>query len=258
MRKYLAAAVLVITVFTCSVARSAPPIFKEKKYFGPIPFNSFSLAVGFLDGANFDYLTDHLDDWAKQSCGQKFGYDDFEDLPIAPYARLAYERQLTPNHFFKIATSLSHLKVTSLGRECVLIAPDTTNNTILLDFTQTFRVYLLSFDAGFSYYFVTPEVERFSPYAGAGFSAVIPMARLKTESTYDGKPYDNPAANISRNSYEAGMHLEFGMNYYLTNRYAFGIEGRYQMAHSKFYIHKGNFDLDYAAFALSLNLIYLL
>jgi len=52
--------------------------------------------------------------------------------------------------------------------------------------------------------------------------------------------------------------VEFGMNYYITNRYAFGIEGKYLMAHSKFYIHNSNFDLNYSGLALSLNLIYLL
>jgi len=258
MKRYLVAATLAIAVFACSAAQSAPPIFKEKKYFGPIPWNCFSFAAGFLDGANFDYLTEGLDNWSKKNCAQNFGFDNFEDLPLAPYARLAYERRLTPNHFFKVASSIAYLSTTGAGRECVSIAPDTTNYNIALDVDQTFSVYLLSTDFGFSYYFVAPEVERLSPYAGAGFSAVVPMARLKTESTLNGKPYSNPAENVSRNSFEAGMHVEFGMNYYITNRYAFGIEGKYLMAHSKFYIHNSNFDLNYSGFALSLNLIYLL
>jgi opacity protein-like surface antigen len=256
MKRCLVAALFI--AITCSAARSAPPVFKEKKYFGPIPWNSFSVAVGFLDGANFDYLTDYLDSWAKQGCGQAFGFDTFAELSLAPYARLAYERQLTPNHFLKLASSFSYLKTTSIGKECVIVPVDTTSESRVLDINQTFKVYLLSFDAGFSYYFVPPEVERFSPYAGAGFSAVLPFTRLTTPSTFNGKPYPNPAENISRNSLEAGLHLEFGMNYYVTNRYAFGIEGRYQMAHSKFFIHKSNFDLDYSGFTLSLNLIYLL
>jgi opacity protein-like surface antigen len=257
MKRYLVAAAFVIAVFACSAAQSAPPIFKEKKYFGPIPWNSFSLAVGFFDGADIDYLTEGLDNWSKKNCAQRYGFDNFEALPLAPYARLAYERRLTPNHFFKAASSIAYLKTTGTGLECVpIIPPDTTGKNIALD--QTFKVYLLSIDFGFSYYFVAPEVERFSPYAGAGFSAVVPMARLETESTLNGVPYSNPDENVSRNSFEAGMHMEFGMNYYITNRNAFGIEGRYQMAHSKFYIHNSNFDLNYSGFTLSLNLIHLL
>jgi hypothetical protein len=258
MKGYLVAGVFLIAVFVSSAVQPAPPIYKERKYFGPIPWNSFSVGVGFYDGANFDYLTEHLDNWAKQRCGQKFGFDNFENLPLAPHIRLGFERQLTPNHFLKISSSLSYLKTTSLGTDCV--PTDTTR--LNLDINRTFKAYFFSLDAGFSYYFVTPEVERFSPYAGAGFSAIVPMARLKTKSTYQGDPYTNPAEtdseNVSQNSFEAGMHMEFGMNYYITNRYAFGLEGKYQMAHSKFYIHKGNFDLNYSGFTLSLNLIYLL
>ena len=48
------------------------------------------------------------------------------------------------------------------------------------------------------------------------------------------------------------------MTYFITNRYAAGLEGKYQMSQSKFYIHDGNFDLNYSGFILSLNLIYYL
>lgn len=251
MKKYPIFVLVVVSMLACSVAQGAPPIFKEKKLFGPIPYNSFSLAVGFFDGADFTYLTEHLDNWAKA----RNGSETFEELSPAPYGRLSYERQLTPNHFFKGSTTLSYINTSSVGNY-VAEYPDTN---YALDIQRTLEVYLLTFEVGFSYYFVPPEPQRVSPYVGAGFAGVVPMVRLNTESTTsDGNPFSNPGENVSQNSFEAGLHLEFGMTYVITNRYAAGIEGKYQMAQSKFYIHDGNFDLKYTGFILSLNLIYYL
>jgi opacity protein-like surface antigen len=252
MKKYSVFVLLVVSLLVCSVAQGAPPIFKEKKLFGPIPYNSFSLGVGFLDGVDFTYLTEHLNNWA-YAHGK--GYETFEELSPAPYGRLSYERQLTPNHFFKGSTTLSYINTSSVGA-FIAEQPD-TNYALTME--RTLKVYLLTFEAGFSYCFIPPEPQRFSPYAGAGFAAVVPMVRLDTKCTQsDGSPFSAPEENASRNSFQAGLHMEFGMTYYITNRYAAGLEGRYQMAQSKFYIHGGNFDLKYAGFILSLNLIYYL
>ncbi len=251
MKKYSIVAFVVLSLLVCSVAQGAPPIFKEKKYFGPIPYNSLFLAVGFFDGADFTYLTEHLDNWAKA----RNGSETFEELSPAPYGRLSYERQLTPNHFFKGSASLSYIHTSSVG-SYVAALPDTNYD---LSIERTLKVYLLTLEAGFSYYFTPPEPQRFSPYVGAGFAAVVPMVRLDTESTKsDGTPFSNPAENVSQNSFQAGLHMEFGMTYFITNRYAAGLEGKYQMAQSKFDIHNGNFDLKYSGFILSLNLIYYL
>lgn len=252
MKKHSILIVVVVSMFACSVAHGAPPIFKEKKFFGPIPYNSFSFAAGFLDGADFTYLTEHLNNWAN---AHGKGHDTFEELSPAPYGRLSYERQLTPNHFLKGSASMSYLNTSSVGAY-VAEYPDTNYN---LAISRTLKVYLLTLEAGFSYYFVSPEPQRASPYAGAGFAAVVPMVRLDTKSTMsDGTPFSNPGENVSRNSFQAGLHMEFGVNYYFTNRYAAGLEGKYQMSQSKFYIHDGNFDLKYTGFILSLNLIYYL
>ena len=253
MKKHSIFALVVLSLLVCSIAQGAPPIFKEKKYFGPIPYNSIFLAVGFYDGADYTYLTEHFDIWAKA----RYGSDTFEELSPAPYGRLSYERQLTPNHFFKGSAGMSYINTSSDG-SYVAIVDDTTNVELAIE--RTLKVYLLAFEAGFSYYFTPPEPQRFSPYVGAGFAAIVPMVRLDTESTkkIDGTPFANPTEDVSRNSFEAGLHLEFGMTYFITNRYAAGLEGKYQMAQSKFYIHNGNFDLKHSGFILSLNLIYYL
>ncbi|MCX5753608.1 MAG: hypothetical protein NTW97_08165 [Candidatus Krumholzibacteria bacterium] len=252
MRKYSIFVLLVVSLLACSVAQGAPPIFKEKKYFGPIPYNSFSFSAGFLDGVDLTYLTEHFNNWAYL---RGKGSDTFEELSPAPYGRLSYERQLTPNHFLKGSASLSYINTSSVGNY-VAMFPDTN---YALDIERTLKVYLCTVEAGFAYYFVSPEPQRFSPFVGAGFAAVFPMVRLDTKSTMsDGKPFSNPGENVSRDSFEAGLHMEFGMTYFITNRYAAGLEGKYQMSQSKFYIHDGNFDLKYSGFVLSLNLIYYL
>jgi hypothetical protein len=252
MKKYSVFVLLVVSLLACSVAHGAPPIFKEKEFFGPIPYNSLSLSVGFYDGADIHYLTEHFDTWAKNHGN---GKDTFKELSPGPYGRLSYERQLTPNHFFKGSACLSYVSTSSVGNY-VAEFPDTN---IALDIKRNFKVYLLTLEAGFMYYFTPPEPQRFSPYAGAGFAAVVPMVRLDTKSTTsDGSPFSNPGENVSRNSFQAGLHMEFGLTYLISNRYAAGIEGKYQMAQSKFYIHKGNFDLNYSGFILSLNLTYYL
>ena len=216
MKRHLVAAILIVAMCACSIAYAAPPIFKDKKYFGPMPFGSLSLSVGFLDGADFSLLTDALNDWAVA----RHGSDNFGDLPLAPSARLAYEYQLTPNHFLRVSSTFTYLKQTSTG-SYIAAYPDTN---YALDIARTLKVYLLTFEAGFSYYFITPAPESFSPYAGAGFGAVIPMVRLDTKSSLaeNGAPFANPGENVSSNTFEAGLHVEFGMNYYLSNRFALG------------------------------------
>jgi hypothetical protein len=254
MKKYSVLVLLVVSLLACSVAQGAPPIFKEKKFFGPIPYNSLSFSAGFLDGPDFIDLTAHLNNWAYIH-GK--GMDTFDELSPAPYGRLSYERQLTPNHFFKGSTSLSYINTSSVGSYIADIN-DTTKYE--LNMARTLKVYLATVEAGFSYYFVSPEPQRFSPSVGAGFAAVIPMVRLDTERTMKstGAPFVDNGENVSRSSFQAGLHMEFGMTYFLTNRYAAGLEGKYQMAQSKFYIHDYNFVLKYTGFILSLNLIYYL
>lgn len=252
MKKYLCLLIVLVIAMTTADVSSAPPIFKQKKYYGPIPLNTISLSIGFIDGPDAEYLTNHLDEWAFQ----RNGYDIFESIATSPYLRIGYERQLTPNHFFRTSIGFAYLKTESIGFYVAQVPQADTTALIPLEINRTFKVYLFSLEAGFAYYFISPEVRRFSPYVGAGFAAVFPLARLNTDSYNEGHLFSNPGENISRNSFEAGMHTEFGMIYYITNRYSAGIEGRYQMSQSKFYIHNGNFDINYAGFTLTLNLYH--
>ncbi len=238
--------ILVALVLFCSAeAGSAPPLFKEKKYFGPVPVNSINVNFGFIDGPSIEYLAEHFDNWATM----RGGFDTFKDIGGSPFARIGYSRQVSPNHFVKTVLSLSYLKSTSTG-EYVAEFPDTL---IPLSIGRKFEIYLLSFDLGFSYHIMPPEARQLSPYIGAGFSFVFPLTRLSTDSyEEDGSYFSNPEENISQNSDEVGIYGEFGILYYVSNRYSLGFEGRYQMAQSKYYHHDGNFDIRYSGFALSI------
>lgn len=255
MKGYMTAAAIILFVCITVEAGAAPPRFKQKKYFGPIPYNTMSVSVGFIDGPSAEYLTDHLNQWAKDRNGRETS----EDFSTSPFVKASYQRQLSPHHFFNSSVCFSYLNLSSVGDYVATVdLPDTNNVNLPLDVDRNFKVYLFSVDLGFLYYFVTPEVRRFSPFVGAGFAAVIPLARLETDSfnSTTGEPFDNPGETVSRNSFEAGLHTVFGMVYYLTNRYSAALEGRYQMSQSKFYHHEANFVIDYAGFTLGLTLNY--
>ena len=252
MKRFLQMSIVFIVMITAADAGFAQTLFKQKKYFGPIPFNTVSLSIGFIDGPSAELLAADLDHWALTE--GRAGYDDFELISTSPFARVGYQRQLTPNHFLRTSFCFSYLKTSSLGFYHAINDPPPFG----IDIKRTLKIYLLSLEIGFAYYLISPEVRHISPYVGGGFAAIFPLVRLDNESflSDDGSPFPNPGENVSRNSLEAGIHGEFGMTYYITNRYSAGIEGRYQMAQSKFYTHKGNSDIDYAGFSLSMNLYH--
>lgn len=252
MKKYLPAVAILIVSILFAETVPAQTRFKRKKYFGPIPYNTLNLSIGFIDGPSAEYLTDHLLEWAKQ----RHGTESSEEMSTSPFARIGYERQVSPNHFFRASLCFSYLNISSFGDYVAQVTQADTMAAIPLDVERSFKVYLLSLDIGFLYYFIGPEVRRFSPFVGAGFSTVFPLTRLETDSFHNGEPFSNPGETVSRNSIEAGLHTEFGMVYYITNRYSAAIEGRYQMAQSKFYHHDANFDIDYHGFTLGLVLNY--
>jgi hypothetical protein len=261
MKRNLSSVLVIAILMLCVAAeeQAAPPVFKEKKYFGPIPYNTLGFAIGFLDGPTAEYLIEHLDHWANE----RAGFDAWENFRISPFARFGYERQITPKHFLKTSVAVARLEAISIGEYIGQITipsptpnyPDTTINAPLV-IERTFRTYLVAAEIGFTYYFFAPEVRHTSPFLGAGFAAVFPFEELETDTWWQGQPIDNRGENVSEKSMEAGLHLEFGVVYYLTNRYSAAVEGRYQMTQSKFRHHKANFDIRYSGFTLTLNVNY--
>lgn len=252
MKKTIALTMALVIALIAANAHAKPPLFKQKKYYGPIPFNTVSFSLGFVDGPSAEYLIQHFNWWAVA----RNGYDEWEDFTTSPFARVGYERQMTPNHFFRTSLSFGYLKGKSQGEYVASVTQADTLANIALDIKRELAVYLFQLEAGFSYFFISPEPRSFSPYVGAGFAAVIPVVRLNTDSYSNGSPFSNPAETISRESLEVGFHAELGMIYYITNRYSAAMEGRFQQAQSEFYIHDANFDIDYGGFTLALNFNY--
>ena len=139
--------VLVIAALAAN-ALAAPPLFKQKKFYGPIPFNTFTFAVGFLDGPTAENFTDYLSRWAVH----RNGYDNWDYYSTSPYARVGYERQMTPNHFFRTSLSFAYLGTSSVG-EYVASVYDVQGDSlrnVQLDIERDLDDYLFQLEAGFS------------------------------------------------------------------------------------------------------------
>lgn len=249
MKRLSILALALVALLPADDASAQQTLYRQKKYFGPIPLNGLSINVGFIDGPDHQYLTDHLISWAETEHG---GSENWEDWSTSFYSRVQYQRQITPNHVLTGSVNFSYLSASANGDYFTRTDP-----IVYLLTERTLKVYLLSFDAGFLYYMVKPEVQQMAPYLGGGFSAFLPMERLETTlRTESGTAYSNPGETLSENSVEVGLHGEFGLIYYISNRYAAGIEGRYQKSQSKFTIHEYNFDVDYSGLTLSIVLQY--
>ena len=223
---------------------SAQMLFRNKKMYGPVPGMSININIGFIDGPDASHLAEHLDYWAQQQNGSEM----FNEISTSPYMQVGYEYRIAPMFFLTTKLNFSYLKAKSAGNYV-------KNTTIDLLINRKLEIYLLSLDFGFKHYFSKPMPRTVCPYFGVGLSPVLPMVRLNNDSYLAAtrEPYDNPEETVSKNSLVVGAHAEFGLNYFITNRFSAGIEGRFQMCQSDFEIHDGNFDIKYAAFNLALS-----
>ena len=244
-RRIILLSVLVACLLTSAVY-AAPSVYKEKKYFGPIPKHNVNFSFGFIDGPDDEYLTEHLEFWAQLNGGR----DYFQNISTAPYAQISYEHQVSPFHFFRGSFSFCYLSNNSIGDVTLPVADE---GLVAFNIDRTLKVYYFSLDIGFGYYLIEPKVRALTPYISGGFSGAIPMVKLETDATRQigGTSFDLPGENVDKTSFQTGIHAEFGMRYLISNRQAAGLEGRYQMSQSKFEIHEGNFDLDYSGLSLA-------
>jgi hypothetical protein len=244
----LAALVLILLAVDVSAQSS---LYKQKKYFGTIPMNGFNIFVGFLDGPDHSNLSNFFTETGGYA-EQHGGYETWEDWSTSFYSRIGYQRQVSPNHFLVTNFNFSYLTADASGELFTTTDPPEYVTT-----ARTFSTYLFSFDLGFQYYMIKPQVQKIAPYLGGGFSAVIPYEKL--ESTYtkeDGTVIEDPASNVTETSFEPGVYAQFGINYYISNKWGATLDGRFQMAQSKFKVLGGNFDVDYAGLCLALGLHY--
>lgn len=243
--KKAALLIVILMITICGVkAEANQTVFKPKKYYGPIPYNSVSLNFGFLDGADASNFTDYITYWTVTKRSGKLTWNPFK---ASPYLRVGYTGRIAPQYFIRASASFSYLKASASGDYIAQL-----DSLIPLDTKREFKVFLFSAELGFTYHFIKPEAKEFSPYFGVGMAALFPYAKFETDNWYQKVPFSAPGDNESKFSMEAGFHSEFGLEYYLTNRFSFTLEIRYQMGQSKFRYDQANFDIDYSGFTLSL------
>ena len=252
MRKSLPVVLALLLVFVAADLSAQSSLYKKKKYFGAIPMNGVNIFVGFLDGPDHQYLTDHLNTFAVLHGGS----ETWDDWSTSFYTRVGYQRQVSPNHFLVTNLNFSYLSAAGSGELYTRTDP-----SVYVTTDRTLTTYLFSLDLGFLYYMIKPEVQKIAPYIGGGFSAVVPHEKL--ESTFrrdDGTVYDNPGESVSETSFEPGVYAQFGINYYISNKWGVTFDGRFQMTQSKFKIQReefgGNFDVNYAGLCLTIGLQY--
>ena len=248
MRKSLPVVLALLLIFVAADLSAQSSMYKKKKFFGAIPMNGVNVFVGFLDGPDHKYLTDHLNTFAIL----RGGSETWDDWSTSFYSRVGYQRQVSPNHFLVMNLNFSYLSTDGNGD-----LHTRTDPSVYVTTERTLTTYLFSLDVGFLYYMIKPEVQKIAPYIGGGFSGVVPIEKL--DSTFrrdDGSVVENPDESVSETSFEPGVYAQFGINYYISNKWGVALDGRFQMTQSKFRIHGGNFDINYAGLCLAIGLQY--
>jgi hypothetical protein len=260
-------------ILTHTVVVVAGPILKPRKYHGPIPRNTVTLRVGFLGGPNNEKMIEYLDDVIAKSAGEAFTTDFENSLVIDA----TYMYKVHPQVAVRGNLTAAFLRSESNGN---LIPPrnpvfdDSVRVLPALDYDRSFDVDLFTLEASAVYFFSDASVNEFQPYIGGGFSLGVPHAKLKDERVVahagDATDYYSigdvySEADEDKWSGEAGVHGVLGALYYVTNRFAMSLEGRYQVMQSKFPIKVGTtggqsesvkFDVHYSGFILNFGTAY--
>jgi hypothetical protein len=239
-----------ITVLSPPHGSSAEPILKPRKYHGPIPKKYFTLGIGFMGGADNAEMWDLLDRLVLSTVEGQTKTDDFG----ASFAvDGSYTAKVHPQFAFRAAAGLVILQSESSGKW-----KRPTDETIL-DFKRNFDVWLISLDGSAIYYFQDASVQAFQTYAGAGLGVYFPHSGFteKLTDTFTGEAL--PENKQTDWDFQPGAHAILGFLYHLNTTTALGMEGRVQMAMSKFtldyfdtvgHARSASFDVDYTGFTL--------
>jgi hypothetical protein len=234
----------------------AEPILKPRKYHGPIPKKYFTFGIGVFGGADNSEMWAYLDRQVDQPLQKETDTNDF-GASLALDA--SYSAKVHPQFALRAKAGLAILKSDSKGLFIPNVEPDSTGSRPLLNSDREFDVWLFSLEATGMYFFQDASVKEFQSYVGAGFSFFFPY-HIFRESLVDadtGVPY----ADREQTQFEMapGVHAMFGFLYLVKPTVAFNMEGRIQMAQSKFtlnYLTEDgprdlSFDVDYTGFVLS-------
>lgn len=264
---------ILLGILAHTVVAVAEPILKPRKYHGPIPRNTVSLRVGFLGGPDNEKMNEYLDKVIEGSAGEAFTTDFENSLVIDA----TYTYKFHPQIAVRGNISAAFLRSESNGNLIPPRNPVFEDSVVVLpalDYNRNFDADLFAIEASAIYFFSDASVNEFQPYMGGGFSLGVPHAKFKDKrvvaSVGDAGDYYSRGdtyseADDDKWSAEAGVHGVLGALYYVTDRWAFSFEGRYQMLQSKFPIKVGTtggqsesvkFDVHYSGFILNFGTAY--
>jgi len=227
------------------------PILKPRKYAGPIPKRYFSLGIGLIGGAENEEMWDFLD---RQVVSTLSGKTDTKDFGAGLALDGSYTVKVHPQFAFRGRAGLSILNSESTG-EMKIADVDTS----LVGFERNFDVLLFSFDLSGVYYFQDASVKNFQPYLGAGLGVYLPHSSFKEKLTNVTTGQPLPGSEQTEWDVQPGAHGMLGFLYHFNNTTAAGLEGRVQMAMSKFDLEyqealgtrrNASFDVHYTGFIL--------
>lgn len=234
----------------------ADPILKPKKYHGPIPKRSFSLAVGFLAGPSNEDMWAFLETMVDQPFRRDLDTKDFETSLAVDGM---YTHKVHPQFAVRLRGGTAFMDSRSTGTMTAPAEIDTFGLFPLLSFERTFNVLLFQLEGSAMYFFQDASVDEFQAYIGGGFGFYFPYSQYEEQTVNEetGQPFSSQKE--SEFSVEPGAHLVLGSFYHWRNDLAFQLEGRLQMAQSKFNvalptngagIRNLNFDVDYSGFVI--------
>ncbi len=246
----------VVLVLCCAGTAFSGPFLKPRKFYGPIPQESFSFRLGFFGGATNEEMWNKLD---ADVAGQH-GVSYTNDFGNSVTFEGSYTYMLHPRFALRGTSSLSLLRSKSDGYFVPTIEQDSL--LLQLDYEREFNVDLIMLDGSGIFYFTDAEVHEFQPYLGGGFSLAIPHAVYKETLVNHDYRTTHARTNDTKWSLEAAVHGLLGALYYLTNNFAFSVEGRYQIAQSKFPVvistpeglRSVRFDVVYTGFYLNVGI----
>ena len=228
----------------------ADPLIKPKKYHGPIPRKSLTLAFGFFAGAENEEFWAYLDQLVDQALRNETNTEDFGP---APQLDLIFTNKLHPNFALRARGGAAWLTSGSTGREV-------RNDSVLVSFDRNFDVTLLSLEGSALYYFQDASVKEFQVFLGGGLGFYFPYQQWSETTIDESTGQEHSSETKNEWSVEPGIHFVLGMLYHFGNTWAITAEGRGQIAQSKFTLELPtasdgvqplNFDVDYTGFSLT-------
>lgn len=234
-------------------ASHAEPILKPRKYHGPIPKRYFTLGIGLMGGAENSEMWDLLDRQVLSTLG---GETDTKDFGAGFAVDGTYTMKVHPQFAVRGRAGLTVLTSGSTGS-----AKPADVDTALVHFERDFDVWLFSIDLSGMYYFQDASVKTFQTYLGGGLGLYFPYASYVQDLTNTTTGEALPGSEQNEWDIQPGAHAMLGFLYHFNPNTAAGLEGRLQMAMSKFELtyqealgteRTASFDVDYTGFIISL------